>query len=679
MSTFLRAGLYQNLSNNYEHKFSGGRFSILNSSTINVAAGGSNYFADLKSLESFQFAGKKKELEIKYGHSEYAGINKKFITSDGLYDTALAMVEFSRTSTERRMIKEDSLALLKAHTQCDSHELFIYNMLISWFKAYLYAGQDVKDGILRVSTDAYVDTHAIVHLDQEAVDHTYQIKMCAPCDVDHVLGENWEYRTPLNAWAYPMVVKFSATTKAQEYFYLSHLSGRTNASELNFDFNFVGIRRGDVALERVGGGFTIFDDEPDIDWTARDLMWQWILDYVHVNRLEQQFAATFEAILVMGAHPTHHTMESTAWHAAPLKLVLPAFCPTRAKISLALEGEAFTPAASPHDFMLTDGRAPTQCVLSAAITNYYMWLGIYALVENQARAVVDWHYAFLCNDETTDVLASPYAKAAAASFVTGREYTTMMYDGCHARIKIEEMVNVNHIYVSSSPDGSVPSKVRLEYVPSTVSGGLVNGTITDTVDVLSHLTALQVLKRGDVHDMSKSFRTVLRLSNLYREFGHDVVWERNRGQDDLKPYSSSSTCIIDPYSMGFNADRDYSVEGGYSVERAGRHNIIPSLAVMMDMETIGVQKLKPTLTVVAWKDRRTPLRPTRRTARLPVKTVFKIATGSALNRTLLRSLKAMPGQQDFRKSGAVIAPLLPTDSTEGPLISVDTVATTDDA
>jgi len=679
MSSFLAAGINFKLANNYEHRFDLARFTLMNHTNVHLATSVGNYATDLKSSESFQFAGKKKKLEWKMDHSDYSGINKKFITPDGIYDPTLAFAEFARATTEKRSIKEETTALLATHTQADSHEAFIYNMLLSWMRAYLYWGQSRKDGILRVQTTAYVDTHAIVHLDQPASDHIYEVQLEAPVPVEVVLGDDWQYRNAANKWLWPFVVRYSAATKKQEYFYLSHLAGRTNASALNGEFNFAGVPRMQTALDPVGGTATVFDDEPDIDWSAKDQIWQWIIDYVHINRLEQQFASAFESLLTMAVHPEYATMESTAWHAAPLRLMLPCFSPTRAKISLALEGEAYVPSAGPHDFMINDAKAPAQCVLAAAMTNYYMYVGLYALLENQAASVSDWHYVTQLHSTDTEILNSPYAKAAAVSVITGREYTTLMTDGCHAYVDVKPMAEVNTIHVYNSPDNSVLPEVRLRYIPSIVSGALINGSVVGTYESCSHLTAVQQLHPRDAFMDDTAYKSVLQISNVYREFGHDTTWELLPARDEVTPYGPVHSCVIDPYSLGRITDRPYCAVDARSFERAGRHSTLPPIQTLFDEPVLTVRKLKPTITVTTPGARHTPVPPVKFYRRKPITAEFKIRTGATSNRVLLNALRQKEPRQGFHDAKQEIAPSYPLEQNMEQLRVADTPATTNDA
>jgi hypothetical protein len=308
-----------------------------------------------------------------------------------------------------------------------------------------------------------------------------------------------------------------------------------------------------------------------------------------------------------------------------------------------------------------------------------MWLGIYALLENEARTITDWHYALLCHSDGTEILQSAYAKAAAVSAVTGREYATLMYDSCYARVDFSTMLHIDDIDVSVPVDNSVSGKIHLTYLPSIVSGGLVNGTVVDTYDVLSHLSGLQVIHPRGIYTPQDSFRSALRLTNLYREFGHDIVWERSMQRGELRPYGAVYTSVIDPYSMGFESDKDYAVELGYNTRREGRSNSLPMIDTLFEYETVTVAKLKPTLTIVEWKTASQPIRPAKYTRRLPVKNEFKIRTGGTSNRVLLRSMKALPKQAGFQGERNVIAPLLPTTKVEGEEIPADTISTLNDA
>jgi hypothetical protein len=665
--------------NNYRHKFSYGRFSVLNDTNVVTSTAVGNYIADLKSVEGFVSAGRKKSLELRDSYSDYSGVNKKYVNEDGVYEPALALAEFGRATTERRLVKEDTLSLLKMQTSSDSHELFLYNMLLSWLRAELYAGQGERDGILRVKTDCYSDSHVEVFLDQPAQDHTYEVILEAPCPVETVLSDDWNYRNSGNYWQFPMVVRYSATNKHQEYFYLAHLRGRVNRSALNGEFNFASIAVHRLALEPVGGQMTVFDEEPDIDWGEPKLMWQWIVDYVTLNRLEQQFAAAFETVVSVTFQPTYHTMEATAWYNVTSEVILPEFIPTRAKISLALEGEPFIPFSAAYEFVVTDAKTPGQCILSAAMANYYMYVGLYAILADAGRSVENWHYAALCTDEDLYVLKTPYARAAAISAATGKEFTTLMSEACSYRPRIEDLSRVTHVTVAKSLDGTVQGEIAITQVPSFVSGALVYGTVVDHYDHLAHLAPAQVIKPRDIYDLDTSFRTTLQLSNLYRVYGHDVTWENRNRVGDILPYGAAKTCMIDPYSLGEVAEEPFAVRQGTSSRREGRAVSLPNLANLFDEDRVVVRPSKPVLTLCEWGRRDKPLPPTRFVKKTRVVNEFKIRAGATSSRALLRALPRKPAPSGFQVADTTIAPMIPVAADNERIIVPDTAATSNDA
>jgi len=356
---------------------------------------------------------------------------------------------------------------------------------------------------------------------------------------------------------------------------------------------------------------TVFDDEPDIDWGEPLLLWQWIVDYVTLNRLEQQFAAAFETFVSVTFQPTFHTMEATAWFQVRGEVILPEFSPTRAKISLALEGEPYIPFAAAYEFTVTDGRAPNQCMLAAAMANYYMYVGLYALLANDARTCTLWHYSTQCLDEDMFVLKTPYARAAAISAVTGKEFTTLMTDGCSYRPTVEDLGKVNSINVSRAIDNSVNGSITIDRVPSFVSGALIYGTTVGHFDHLSHLTPLQEIKMSARFDPDESFKTTLQLSNLYRVFGHDLTWFKRVDNSELKPYAGVHTCIVDPYSLCEEPETPFSMRDGISSRREGRSTSFPNLDNVFDEEKIVVRVSKPVLTLCEWNKRERPLPPAR--------------------------------------------------------------------
>jgi hypothetical protein len=679
MSQFIENAVHFKLTNNYNQRLQQGRFSVLADYQVAASTVVGNFVADLKSTESFQFVGKKKRLEMKSSYSDYSGINKKFINDDGVFEPAMALAEFARAGAERRLIKEDTLSLLRGQSHTDSHEAFLYNMLISWFRAEINMQNGDTDGILRVRGSDYRDSHVSVTLDRPGPEHLYSIPLEAPMPAEIVLDDGWNYRNNVNHWHFPYVVKYSAATKEQEYFYLSHLCGRANARELNGEFNFPPLSRVLTALEPVGGVQTIFEEEPNIDWGHSPKMWTWIIDYVVLNRLEQQFAAVFETFVSATVQPLPHTMEATTWWHLTSEVVLPVFAPTRAKISLALEGEPFVPFASAFEFTMSDGRAPSQFVVASAICNYYMYLGLYAMIDNHAQTIDDWHIAANCHIEELYALKTPYAKAVAISVITGKEFETMMNEGCYYRPVVEELALVDTFEIAEHFDDSVGDRVKLDYLPTYVSGALVIGTIVDTFDSLSHLTGVQQIKPKDLRSEEFAFRPALQFASLYRTYGHDVSIAKTRGGQGFTPYASVKTSIIDPYSMRFETDRDFKVYDFESSRRDGRHASLPNASVLMNTEKVTVSITKPVLTLCCWGDKNAPLQPVRFMQRSAKTVSFNVRAGASSNRVLVKGLRKPRTQSGFQMAEEVVAPAIPVPMHTDNLIVQDTAATSNDA
>jgi len=423
---FIKDTLNVDFARNYRPVIKDGRFTMVNNTIVTASQSGANYRADLSLSTDFQYAGREKQTYVNDGYTDYSGFNKKYISEDGVFDPMAALSEFSRVHAEKRIVKEDTFAVLGRQIQTDSHEAFILNMLITWLKARLYKDNQCTDEILKVKTQPYRDAHVVVALDQAAEEHEHEIELGFPVDPEELVGAMWVLRARDNYWARPFVSHYSAGAPSQAQFYLSHVMGRKVTTALNFDVELPGLDTRELLLDEVNGSNELPADFSEIPWTQPDIIWSWVMDYIKLNRLEQAFAAALETLGALSAQPMPSSMEATQWQKCKLTVVVAAFSPTRARIRSVLEGDPYKPFAAAEEFLIHEVSTMNHFLTACAITNYYMWYGLYTLLHNEARQRSDWRTVFTSVADELHVLYTPVMRAACISVITGREYSSCM-------------------------------------------------------------------------------------------------------------------------------------------------------------------------------------------------------------------------------------------------------------
>jgi len=644
-----------------------GCFSLINKTIARVMHGTSQFVADLQIRTDFLVAGKKRVLFGNPNYTNYSGINRKYISANGVYLAGLALEDFAKTSAEKRLIKEDTYRTLSGMDQADSHEAFLYNMLISWGKALIASSnQEVRPNVFQVKTHPYSDSHMNVALDQGHNVHAYDIDLGYPITEVELVHAAFMIRTKEDYWNRPFVLHYSALAPTQEAFYLMHTLGRTNTTALNFDIDIPSLDSDLLLLDPIGGGGVVTLNFEEIDWKDHDTMWMFITDYVKLNRLEEQFAAVLESFGTMFAHPMWSSIEACIYQNVTLQITLPAFSPTRARIHTALEGEPFVPEAGPVEFIVEQGRMPKQFLQFSAVANYYMWYGHYAMYHNAARGRRDWKNVFGSIDHDLDILRSPVARAASISAITGQEFTTFMNEGCNVTLNFEDLYDSGWKVTGEEKDHAIHSPVEISAIPAPVSGSLILGAVAGEYEVLRHLRGLQTVPVSQFRGQMVPNEHVLSLANVYRLFGHDTTFTRIDTMQEVKPWATAHECIVEPSSVPFEHEYDVPIALRDSEERPGRHYLLPSLGSLPGSDDLVITIRRPFIDLCEYGTRKTVTSSHRPTRLKPVVGKFQIKAGARIMEHLIASRRVPAPQRkpDFHRDLPVTTPNPP----EGPRI-----------
>jgi hypothetical protein len=603
MSLFLESIYDTDFKQDYRPSVRDGCFTMVNGTTATINCDSTAYNARLELSADFMSAGSQVEVAKVTGWSEYSGINAKYITESGVFDVGLALQEFARSSVERRVVKEDTLAILGRYNMTDSHEMFLYNMLISWMKADMYKSSKGKDKKLRIKVTPYEDSHCTYDYVGCGDGATYEVDLGPPVDEDDFLSQAWTLREKDNYWDKPYVLHYNRGSRQQESFYLVHAMGRTKHDQLNFSLPLDGLDPEDLLLDPVNGTSTIGVALDDIPWERADTIWAWIMDYVSINRLHQPFAACLETLGALAFQPKWSTLEACQWQDAVIKVVLAEFTPTRARIRSALEGEAYLPSATGREMVLKEGIAPTHYIAVSSVMNYQMWYGYYTMMHNAGVVRDDWSTVFGSMEDELQALKTPHARAAAISVITGKQVTTCMTHGCGMYIETAGMINNRVLFGIKSKDGSVGESVAIRNLHAPVSGCLLAGTLVNEFETTCHLTALQHLGRPEDGE-GLSFEHSLQLANAYRLFGNETEFENIRTGKRIKPWAAVRELVIEPASLDFVVGRRTRYVPIRNWEREGRSYTVPNVRQLSFDAKCVMMIRRPMLTICDFGSRR---------------------------------------------------------------------------
>nr|WGM49130.1 coat protein [Umbelopsis gibberispora virus 2] len=640
-----------------------GRFTAVNNTVAIAHHSGESYKTDLSLSADFQMAGRDVRVLDFNGYTSFAGYNKKFINEHGDFDFMSALEEFSRVSIERGVVKSDTYQVLSRHTQADSHEAFLFNMLISWGKARLYLDSNGKDYKFVVVTSPYRDSHCVHPLDAGEDDHRYEIELKLPVSEDILSAFEWERRNKDNYWNKPFVLHYNGSHPNQEEFYLAHTMGRQKSSSLHFDIDierpaFKGMLLDAVNCRHQG----LPDDFSDIPWEDADIIWTWIMDYVRLNRLEQAFAACLETFGAVAVQPQWSTLEGCMWQKATISIVLARFSPTRGRVRTVMSGDPYTPFATASEFILREAVAPTQFLTASGVTNYYMWYGLYTLLHNEARQRSVWNTVFTSVSEELQVLYTPMMRAACISVITGREYSTCMNDGCSMYIDMQNMVNYKEIHALKRLDNTLPPTVKLDAIYAPVSGALVLGTMSGDFEVVQHLKAIYQTEPGSIYGKAYELDELLKIATIYRLFGYDLTVRDNVTGVDKNTWAAVRECIPEPASIEFDPTKitSWSIVGAH--QRPGRSAPLPHPAVALTTG-LRIQIQTPSISINRWQQRTEPLRPSVMMTKRKGAVEFKVKASMQFNPVTFTARPQKSVQEkDFRSEHGPAPPMKPEGS-----------------
>jgi hypothetical protein len=329
------------------------------------------------------------------------------------------------------------------------------------------------------------------------------------------------------------------------------------------------------------------------------------MDYVRLNRLEQQFAAAFETLSATLFQPQPSSMEACWWYKSAIHITLGEFSPVRARVATALEGEPFVQSALADEFMFNEATSPDCLLIASAMGNYYMWYGLYALLTEYASDADEWQWVLTSVQGDLAAMNGPSMRASAISLLTGREVPSCMSAGAFMTIDYARLAEATTLPSQVSIDGAEAVDVIIEHLPAPVSGALLLGTITSQYDATTHLSGLRQLHFKDRKFLNK--QDMLALITVYRLLGHDVTLYDVATKQHLKAWANVRECIVEPNSMGYWRQDASAIVASYSEPRDGRHYPAPAIEDILQRDNCAIMYSRPTLMVVQWQRWRNPI------------------------------------------------------------------------
>jgi hypothetical protein len=597
---FLNSFLNTYVSKNFSPSVERGQFSIINRTSASVDYPGGNQLSDLRLRTDFQCIGKQKTLQMDDTFNDYNGFNKEYISEQGVFVVEAALRQFARTDFGRRVVAKDIEAHIRSLTHRDCHTSYLYNMLITWGKALLYKMNGDTDDILRVQCSPYRSEHVTIGL-PDLHDRVYEIPIETPYDGQAAPQTR---RTDTNYFLRPYVLHYNASTAEQEWFYLLHVPTRNSTSALNFDFAVPGINNGDtIILDPIDphGPEVDADAAENVPWHDPDTQWKWILDYVSLNRLEQQFASTLELFGAMFFHPLWSSAEACQWQMSELVAVLGTFEPTRARLRTSLEGTPYSTDPDANVYVIKSQIKPISYLINSALLNYYMWYGLYTAIYNDAVDRDEWRTALTSVNGELQMLYTPHMRAFVIGILLNQEVPTNMMHGAGFYVSMDGVEKVHRISHTAPGTSGEQAEVIVEALYAPVSGSLVLGTMSGDLETVQHLKSkYRVDFRGtrtEVYDKVE----LLKIANIYRLFGHQITLFDIITQEKINPWAAVNECIIEPSSIAFDPKEVKKLTLGWSDAREGRVVPLPALGSLGVEGFLDITIQKPHLETIKFR------------------------------------------------------------------------------
>jgi hypothetical protein len=597
---FLDSILNFKFNNLLEARILGGRFTLVNSTTATTRINDDPVFVNLELSSDFSLTNVNPIVTHQATHTDYSGYNSKYVNDDGSYNAEAALAEFAKTMYSGRLTRPEMLTILDSADVRDSHESYIYNLLVSWFMAKLYKDSESKNReTFTVSKQGYSDSHVTIEFNSHSTVNVETVTLGLP--VGDLGDLSIDMRTSENYWNRPYVFRYSNATPVQAAFYIYHLSGRERRTSLNVDVDVAGIDTSKLLFDPVVNRSMTLVTPDAVPWHDPDIIWSWVIDYVQLNRVEHAFAAAFETLSALAAVPMPSYQESTMWDRMQTTINFSAFSPTRARIRSNLEGVPYRTDNARYEVAMDDMAHPNSFIHSSAILNYSFYVGLYSMIDNYARSLDNWRGAFVSFVDEMAILQTVTARAAIISTVFGKDTPSCMNGSMFLSFNVAPMFGVEEIVPYKVHEKGYPQKLSIDMLHPYVSGSLLLGAVSADFDSCQHLHSLQKMEL-DVRGTSSPIDTI-KIANMYRLFGYDVKAVHSRSGEQYPTYANFRECVVTPAYL-LNLPEEYErVVITKRLQREGRSTNVQGIEALTVSRGCTMTIITPTISVVQWQQR----------------------------------------------------------------------------
>lgn len=366
-----------------------GGFDITAQSSLVVSANSSTYPINISSVIKYTCLGTHKELVTTTGHSDLRGMNVSYIAGDsGSINIPLLRDAVAKNSAVPSAVRGSWINEVMRVACADSHVTFIYNMLVSWYKAVLYqsstpahrtgrsqpTGGDIRHATITLRLLNYQDTHVRVTCQaDEAAVVGVDVTLAPPSRYDG--GVIDQYHMGVSAQPRSNVIFLPAISDEATGWFISHVEGRDMPSDLNFEFTIPGVDLSDVLVHMSDATAPRGTDPNLFDWTNSDKMWLYISSYVKLNRVESHFAAAYELFGSLAYRPLAESAEGFIYSRHATRVYLPDMKFYRGRYTLLLEGDPWEVPHEALDLVLKVQSEVHSHIAACAFANYVSHIG----------------------------------------------------------------------------------------------------------------------------------------------------------------------------------------------------------------------------------------------------------------------------------------------------------------
>nr|UVG55947.1 putative capsid protein [Poaceae Liege totivirus 15] len=589
-----------------------GAFSVGASSDLRVNCNGVVYPIDVNSQVTFSSIDTKMEVFKVVGHNDLRGVNKKLIRADMDTVDTIALRSFvSKAYSVKTDLRTGWVYSAEYTPVSDSHVAFIYNMMISWYKAVLWKGAyetgdatratNLLPATITVRRYNYKDSHVIVsHGEGEDGELDVTFDIGPPSGVDPA-GDDMVHAFSFNALSSERmeVVLLPNISKHANTWYIQHLVTRTNTTPFNFDVKVPGVQLQNLSTRTTSGNDALYEGDENIDWTDADSMWYWMCSYVTENRVQSQFAAAFELFSSVAYRPVADSAEGFLYSTVPTQIYIPEPHYYRARFPGLMEDEPWMTPHDAHDMMLRTGADAHALLAMAGVSNYIAHIGAVSVASEghmvEQNLVLGAQFAIHSN---TYMERPTEHRAACIYAVLGREVFTHFTSGMGVIYPTTSYTTIGRYPFARR--SSATSDIRgfdltgsgLAHggkMPLPASPALLYGKVSDQLTALQHCRPIIKWNFANGVDSILSLEEAFTLANLYRMAGYDSTFSCVQTGATVAPYSSLKAMSLSLSTMSFNPrlNSTYQVVD-FKNRNPERLSRLPTPEVFMAMNSLHV-------------------------------------------------------------------------------------------